>query len=212
MKLDFKILYFFVLFLVIFSCNQAVIIDKKTLKTELDSIYQEDQKYRGEIVLSIEKTGWFSPETKQFWALQNSIDSANLQRITEIIEEIGGYPGKSLVGDTASRTAFYVLQHAPDSIQEVYHELIMNAAKNDELDKSKAALYHDRYLMHKGEPQVYGTQLSTKFRRDSITGETIDITFLSPIADTTNIDSLRKSVGLGSLEEYLNSFGVSRWD
>jgi hypothetical protein len=66
--------------------------------------------------------------------------------------------------------------------------------------------------MHKNEPQVYGTQLKTNFKRDSITGETIDSTFMWPVADTCNIDSIRKSVGLEPLEEYLNQFGVSRWD
>ena len=201
------------LFLILFiGCNSKTSFDKKALKTELDSIYQSDQNTREEMSSVMDEVGWNSPEMKKLWALQHPIDSSNLIRIIEIIDEIGGYPGKSLVGDKASKTTFYVLQHATDSIQAKYLDLILEAARNNELDKKLAALFHDRYLMHEGKPQVYGTQTKVIFMRDSLTGETKDSAFVWPIVDTTNIDSIRKSVGLGPLEEYLNKFGLSRWD
>jgi len=196
----------------LFGCNQTSKIDKTALKSELDSIYYADQNIREKMSLVMDEKGWNSPEMNELWALQNQLDASNLKRIIEIIDEVGTYPGKSLVGEPASTTTFYVLQHAPDSIQAIYLDLILDAAKNNELEKKRAALYYDRYLMHKGEPQIYGTQSKTIFFRDPITGKRKDSSYVWPIADTTNIDSIRKSVGLGPLEEYLNRFGLSRWD
>lgn len=77
--------------------------------------------------------------------------------------------------------------------------MIIGAAKNSQLDKDLAALYPYRYLMHKGEPQIFGTQVIEEFETDSITGEQIEITFFWAIADTANIDSLRMSVGQENL-------------
>lgn len=187
-------------------------IDTLALVKELDSIFELDQKYRAEMQTVQNEFGWNSEEMNELWTKQNNIDSSNLQRILEIIENVGGYPGQSLVGHSASKTTFYVLQHAPDSIQEEYYDMIVEAAKNNELKKGLAAMYQDRYLMHRGEPQIFGTQVRTEYDIDSLTGEKIERTFVWPIADTNNIDSLRLWNGLLNLEDYLNNFGISRWD
>lgn len=197
----------------LFGCGSDIseelvkVVDYEQLTNELDSILILDQKYRYEM----EELTWNTSEWSQLSIKQAKIDSSNVIRIVEIINQIDGYPGKSLVGKSASESAFYVLQHAPDSIQELFYEMIIDAANNSELDKRLAALYQDRYLMHKGEPQIFGTQVRMEFETDSLTGEQIEVTFVWPIADTVNIDSLRMSVGLGNLEEYLGNFGVSRW-
>jgi hypothetical protein len=49
-------------------------------------------------------------------------------------------------------------------------------------------------------------------RRKEITNSITERTFIWPIADTTKIDSIRMSNGLGSLEEYVNNFGLTRWE
>lgn len=200
------------IFLLSFSCNQQPTINTEELAKELDSIMVLDQKYRAEMQDVQKEFGWSSPEMRELWQKQNEIDQSNLKRILEIINTVEGYPGKSMVGISAGRTAFYVLQHAPDSIQQQYYDLIINAAEENELDKRLAAMYRDRYLMRRGEPQVFGTQLRSEYETDSLTGERIERTFVWPIADTTNIDSLRMWNGLGPLEDYLNGFGISRWD
>lgn len=187
-------------------------IDTLALVKELDSIFELDQKYRAEMQSVQNEFGWKSDEMNELRAKQNKVDSSNLQRIVEIIEYIGGYPGQSLVGHSASKTTFYVLQHAPDSIQEQYYDLIVGAAKNNELKRGLAAMYQDRYLMHRGEPQIFGTQVRIEYSVDSLTGQKVETAYVWPIADTTNIDSLRLWNGLLNLEDYLNNFGISRWD
>lgn len=194
------------------GCERKTSINTKKLAKELDSIMIVDQKYRANMQDVQQEYGWNSHEMSELLKKQNEIDESNLKRILEIIDLVDGYPGKSLVGISSSKVTFYVLQHAPDSIQEQYYELIINAAEENELDKRLAAMYKDRYLMHRGEPQIFGTQIRSEYEIDSLTGERTERTFVWPIADTTNIDSIRIWNGLGPLEEYLNSFGISRWE
>ncbi|OHX64339.1 hypothetical protein NH26_22360 [Flammeovirga pacifica] len=183
-------------------------VNSEALSAELDSIYYLDQKYRKQLLNTYEID---SSEMKFLWSKQNELDQKNLKRIQEIIDTIGGYPGKSLVGNTSSKTAFFVLQHAPDSIQNEYYEMIIQAGKDRELSLNLVALYQDRYLMQTGQPQIYGSQILMTKEIDSVSGKMVEVTKLWPIADTTNIDSLRLWNGMGPLEEYLNAFELSRW-
>lgn len=187
-------------------------IDKERLSKELDSIMIEDQRYRSEMQNMQMTGGWNTSKMQELWQKQSEIDESNLSRIIEIIDQVGGYPGKSLVGYRTGRVTFYVLQHAPDSIQEQYYDFILQAATENELDKNLAAMYQDRYLMHRGEPQIFGSQIRVEQKMDSLSGKSIEKKYLWPIADTTNIDSLRMWNGLGPLEEYLKLYGISRWE
>lgn len=197
--------------LIIFSCTSKTPINKEALSRELDSIFQADQQYRMEIMEAQKAFGFNAPQTQSLWAKQMAIDSSNLQRIVEIIEQVGGYPGKSMLDYPANEVTFYVLQHAPISVQEKYYDLIVEAAQKNELNKGLAAMYQDRYLMHHGKSQIFGTQVRFEQVQDSATGAMIDSAYVWPIADTTRIDSLRMWNGLGPLEEYIQGFGLSRW-
>jgi len=203
-------LFFIVLLLT--HCDSPESIDYEALSIELDSIYKTDQKYRMMLDSVGKMYGANSPELRNLWQKQQEIDEANVIRILEIIDEVGGYPGPSMVGSKAGTATFFVLQHAPDSIQEQYYEMIVQAGIDNELKDGLVAMYRDRYLMHRGEPQIFGTQVRINYQTDSITGVKTEHAYIWPIADTTNIDSLRMWNGLGSLEEYLNQFGISRWD
>ena len=181
-----------------------LIINKAELKTELDSIMIRDQKYRKMMNDTSAKYGWESEPMKSLWKKQSQLDSANLKKVLEIIEEIQVYPGDSIVGFPTRKSAFFVLQHAPDSIQEKYLPMIMNAAKSGQLDKNLAAMYHDRYLLHRGLPQIYGSQFLIKRKLDSLTGEQIVTYELYKLKDSTKVDSLRSSMGMIPLKDYLN--------
>ena len=183
-------------------------IDKNQLKIELDSIFELDQKYRRMMGDTSAKYGWNSPQMDNLWEIQNKLDSANLERVLQIMDKIKVYPGDSLVGYPTSKSAFYVLQHAPDSIQEKYLPIILKAGKNGQLDKNLAAMYHDRYLLQKGLPQIYGTQIRIERIIDSTTGKKKEIHEVYKIKDTSKVDSLRRSMGMIPLEEYLNMNGV----
>ena len=199
------------LLFIAFSCVKDGKIDSKQLTIELDSILVADQLVRKKLNEAQKLYGWNSPELFKMQTTMHSIDSGNLIKIIEIINLLGGYPGISLVGERAGNATFYVLQHAPDSIQKKYLHLILEAAKNGELNKRKAALYYDRYLMNREQPQVYGSQVRFDSFTDKKTGLKVDTAYVWPIADTVAIDSLRTSIGMNPLEGYLNQFGLSRW-
>lgn len=183
-------------------------LDKAQLKIELDTIFKLDQKYRRMIGDTSARYGWDSPQMDKLWEKQNKLDSANLEKVLGIIEKLDTYPGDSLVGYPTRKSAFYVLQHAPDSIQEKYLPMILKAAKDGQLDEKLGAMYHDRYLLHRGLPQIYGSQIRINKITDSVTGEIKKVLEVYKIKDTSKVDSLRRSMGMIPLEEYLNLNGI----
>ena len=183
-------------------------IHREKLKMELDNVFEMDQKCRGKLNDTIEKYGWNSPQVKNLWKEQKKLDSLNLIKVLKIIKEIKVYPGDSIVGYPTRKAAFFVLQHAPDSIQDKYLPLIVDASKNGQLDKKLAAMYHDRYLLHRDLPQIYGSQFLIKTITDSTTGEEKRIHELYKLRDTSKVDSLRRSVGMIPLEEYKRLNGI----
>lgn len=208
-----NLLYAIFIVAILTSCqnNSFNEIDSTITKVELDSIMVLDQKYRQELNSVFSEFGYDSKEFQSLLKKQNSIDSTNLIYVENLIKKYGKYPGKTLVGQTTGEVAFFVLQHAHDSIQAKYFNLIMEASRNNELKKNSVALFHDRYLINQGKPQIYGSQIGTKEIVDSLTGASKQINYLFPIKDTTKIDSLRMWNGLLPLEDHLNSFGLTRW-
>ena len=150
------------------------------LKRRLDSIAVLDQKYRGE-------------NTSENWEMQRLIDSSNMEFVEKYFIE-KGYPGKSIVGESTSLAAWYVLQHNPDKIP-TYLPLIKEAAQKGEISMRSAAMMEDRYLMNEGKPQIYGTQgMNFDDERGS---------FIWPIEDPENVNERRMKVGYDqTIEEY----------
>jgi len=75
------------------------------------------------------------------------------------------------------------------------------------LDKSDYAMLNDRVLMEEGKPQVYGTQIKMAATFD---GEDMAMQlYLWPVENPDALDSLRRSVGLSPIEEYLRSSSES---
>jgi len=201
-----------VLLFITIACNSKPALDAEKIKVELDSIMVQDQLHRSELSALYTELGSESEEFQTVLEKQMVIDSSNLVYILDLINSYGKYPGKSLVGIKSGEVAFYILQHSPDSIQNKHLQTILNAAKEGELSKRLAAMFHDRYLLQNDQPQIYGSQIGTREVFDSFSGQIIREKFLHPIADTNKIDSLRLWNGLSPLEDYLNSYGISRWD
>lgn len=176
------------------------------LKSQLDSIQLLDQKYRSlmslspeELKIKGEEMGMDASEySGDLWSKQTAIDSSNLAFIEKIFNT-RGYPGKSMVGENSSTTAWYVLQHSNKIPQ--YFSLIKKAGDNGELPHRMVAMMEDRYLMQQGKPQVYGTQ-GKKY--DDERGA-----FIWPITNPEEVNERRMNAGFSStIEEYAkNLFG-----
>ena len=172
------------------------------LKRRLDSIAILGQRYRklmqADTPEKLEILGKEMGLTKEeytgdHWAMQNVIDSTNMAFVENIFKT-KGYPGKSIVGESSSLAAWYVLQHNPDKIP-TYLPLIKKAAEEGEISKRSAAMMEDRYLMTEGMPQIYGTQ---GMQYDDDRGALI-----WPIKDPETVNQRRAEVGYDqTIEEY----------
>jgi len=172
------------------------------LMAELKEISRTDQLQRGEMRYISDTYGWKSPQMDSLWVLQNATDSINQIRIEEIIEEFG-YPGQTLVGSSAGSTAFMVIQHSNQEMQELYLPLLKEQADKGEIRWSSVALMVDRVLLGKGEKQIFGSQIHT----DQKTGEQ----YFGEIENPFKIDSIRNTVGLGSLQDYGDHWEI-KWN
>lgn len=170
----------------------------KPLVAKLDTIYQEDQKYRQQID-SIEKQhGWESEEMKAHWKIIQEKDSINLIKITKILDE-RGWLGADVVGGRGNSTLFLVIQHADLPTQEKYLPMMREAVKKGNANPNDLALLEDRVALREGKRQIYGSQIG----RDQQTGAY----YVLPLEDPDHVDERRASVGLGPLQEY-----VSHWN
>ncbi len=184
--------------------------EKKTLEanlnnelvTLLDSIHQEDQKYREESQKLEQKYGYNSKEKEDIWKIIDIKDSMNLVAVEKILDE-KGWLGADIVGETGTTTLFLVIQHADIETQIKYLPMLREAVKKGNAKASHLALMEDRVLVAQGEKQIYGSQLEMDF----ITRKYV----LSPMIDPDNVDKRRAEVGLKPIVEYLKYWDLT-WD
>jgi hypothetical protein len=169
------------------------------LKRELDSMLVLDQRYR-EYMGRLENDkalkdsllavyGTNEANLMSFaWGSQSRIDSSDLKRTEQILKQYG-YPGKTLVGEPANETVFYIIQHS-DKI-DAYLPLVKKAAETNELAFSLYAMMVDRALMYQKKPQIYGTQASC--RNALASGK--EQCFIWPLTDYKTVNVRRKKAG-----------------
>jgi hypothetical protein len=205
-----------VVFLVTFGLVPAVALTARqaggrrgpneALRDELVRMGEEDQKYRVELqdkLIEMSKAGAAAAPTEELMSLQrrqDELDTKNMARLAEIVAA-HGWPGRSLVGEEASRAAFLILQHAGLSSQKKYFPLLKRAASKGDARPADAAMLEDRILMREGRKQVYGTQVHS----GPETGGKLE---LYPLEDEGRVDERRAAVGLPPLAEYLKAFGL----
>ena len=184
-----------------FSCKQEANIDK-SLSAILDTIYQEDQKYRLQSNKIEKKYGLESEEFKAHWKTIKEKDSINLIKVKKILDE-RGWLGADIIGRQGNATLFLVIQHADLETQEKYLPMMREAVKKGNAIPSSLALLEDRVALRQGKKQIYGSQML----RDPETG----FYYVAPLKDPDNVDKRRKKVGLRKLQDYISYWGLT-WD
>jgi hypothetical protein len=167
-----------------------------TAKAELEAMFEADQAHRIQVIDLERQHGRDSAEVKAAWAKQSLIDAQNIRRLEEIIGEFG-WPGSTQFGSWAATAAFLILQHSDLRFQKKYLPLARAAAKKGEMKSSDLALLEDRIRLRDGMNQIYGSQ---------VTRNAADEWEPLPLEDEEKVDSLRASVGLGRISEYLEGF------
>jgi hypothetical protein len=210
MKLFFSFLLIFIL-----STASAQEINVK-LKQKLDSVHFKDQALR-ELLLPETSTdkkrkvlgelGYSEHEFDQdSWRIILHQDSLNLAEVEKIIGSYG-YPGKTLVGEPANKTAWLVIQHSEEIGK--YFPIIKKAGMDHEIPLTLVATMEDRMLMYQGMEQVYGSQSSEMRQVDKATGKEAYVQIVWPIKNPEKVNELRKSIGFTTtIEEYSKILGI----
>jgi len=109
-----------------------------------------------------------------------------------------GWPTRASTPDSAADAAWLILQHSPfyDWQDEMLPTLQALAARG-ELPPADLALFTDRVLVHRGQPQRYGTQFN-------VTGGRL---VPAPIVDPAGVDARRAAVGLPPMADYVRMLG-----
>ena len=124
-------------------------------------------------------------------------DKANQTYVFRILDT-QGWPQH--VSDSAHQAIFLVIDHAELEAQKHYFPLIQEQVKKGNLSPSDVATLQDRIRMREGKKQIYGTQTKNGEKNGK------QACYVWPIENPAAVDSLRQSVGLPSMQEYLNMF------
>ena len=191
--------FFALLFIVNFAfVSSSYGTEDPELKEQLLGMFYEDQKHRKNWREIQKEFGNDSSEMKQLARALQKVDAENIKKLEAILAQ-HGWPGRSMVGEKASKAAFLVLQHSELSYQKKYIEYVRAAVANGEFSGSSLAMLEDRILMHEGKKQLYGTQIFSDEEGNLK---------VWPIDDPKLVDTRRASVGLTPMSDYLKNFGL----
>jgi hypothetical protein len=127
-----------------------------------------------------------------------AVDGENLPWLKSVIAE-HGWPGASLVGKDGAHAAWLLAQHmdADPAFQRQCLDLLTAAVEAGEATVIELAYLTDRVLLHEGQPQVYGTQVTR-----TADGEIVPC----DLRDPDRLDERRAGVGLPPFAEYMRAF------
>ncbi len=172
----------------------------KSLVAILDTVEQDDQKYRLQLNDIEKKYGLESKELESLWKLILEKDSINIIKVTKVLDEYG-WLGPTKIGIMGNSTLFYVIQHSDLNTQEKYLPMMREAVKKGDATPNNLAYLEDRVALRHGKKQIYGSQIG----RDEITGEY----YVRPLEDPDKVDIRREAVGLGKLQDYISNYGLT---
>ncbi|MBX3253819.1 MAG: hypothetical protein KF862_06725 [Chitinophagaceae bacterium] len=173
----------------------------KGLAAQMDTLYQEDQRTRMELIGLI-KGGASQKALDSFRAIIKLKDSANLVFAEQIISKYG-WPGAQEIGMQGAQALFLVIQHADLKTQKKYYPLIKQSEKEGKVLSANVAILEDRIAVREGQPQLYGSQGYFDKEKNK--------TFIYPLKDVENLDSLRKSMGLQPMNKYIQDWDVEAY-
>lgn len=166
----------------------------------LDKIFEDDQKYRKNYIDLLTEKGEDHKDSKASFEQMKNIDSINLMKVEKIINN-RGWLGADIIGDKGVTTMFLVIQHADAKTQNKYLPIVRKAFREGKVEANLFAYLEDRVAVGKGEKQVYGTQVGTNVKTNTM--------YVLPLIDPINVDKRREEVGLQPLKEYLLNFNIN---
>jgi len=162
------------------------------IDAELCRIGNEDQEIRFKLMAAMQNN------SSDLAAIRGEMISSDARNQTYVFNLLDTQGWLENLSTCANRAIFFVIQHASQSFQEKYFQLVKEKAEQGIVQKSDAAMLEDRILMRSGKRQKYGTQTVPHKTKDGG-----DVTIIWPIENAEKIDELRASVGLPPMTLYL---------
>ena len=186
------------------SVNIAVLIALSTVfigcnhyNRILEGVYDRDQSARE---WTIGMTSHSADEIAEYSNEMKRIDSLNQAIVFSILDK-EGWP--SHLSDKANHAIWLVIDHSDATNRSKYLDLVKVKAEEGIISNSDYAILKDRTLMENRKAQIYGTQIKMAA---TIVGEDITMQlYLWPVEDAAVLDSLRNTIGLSPIEEYLRA-------
>jgi len=151
---------------------------------ELHAMVERDQVARDKLIAS-------GDQTPAAWAPAARVDRANLARLKQMIRR-HGWPTAADIGEDGMGDLWLLAQHAPQDFIAQALPHLKAAADRGEISRATLALMIDRDLVHRHQPQVYGSQGTI------VQGHFV----LDAVQDEAHLDERRAQVGLGPIAEY----------
>lgn len=118
-------------------------------------------------------------------------------------------PTYSLVGKEASNSFLLIISHIYNNLTKRNLKSLYKEAINKEIGIEYYIMIHDRWLIHKGKKQLYGTQVGNIIEYDKKGNMINGKGFFSPIEDEKDVNKRRMELGLPTIEEYAKQMNVN---
>ncbi len=167
-------------------------MDRPDLAEELNRLAAEDLAVRQRLADRGELSGGYNPEMRE-------VHRRNGDRLSEILDQLGGWPGWQLVGEEGSEAAFLIAQHDIANPPLLRRSLVLYSAAVDigDADPAKLAPLEDRIRYFEGRLQRYGTHWGWD--------EAGEFAPWPPVEEADRVDEYRRELGLPPLAEAIEA-------
>lgn len=187
-----RLISIFVLLFV--ACNPT-----KTTDNLLAEVWEKDQSVRLRMAeltkaVSVEGRTDLIDSLVSVVDEQQRIDEENMAVVDSLLQR--GLP--TCLSADSYKTIWIVIDHASLDKQVQYLSVVEQMSLEGLIDKDEYAILCDRVAMKQNRPQRYGSQVVQFGSIDAMK------LYLWPVETPAELDSLRASVGLSPIAEYLN--------
>lgn len=187
-----RLISIFVLLFV--ACNPT-----KTTDNLLAEVWEKDQSVRLRMAeltkaVSVEGRTDLIDSLVSVVDEQQRVDEENMAVVDSLLQR--GLP--TCLSADSYKTIWIVIDHASLDKQVQYLSVVEQMSLEGLIDKDEYAILCDRVAMKQNRPQRYGSQVVQFGSIDAIK------LYLWPVETPAELDSLRASVGLSPIAEYLN--------
>jgi hypothetical protein len=171
--------------------------DRESIVSVLDSMVQEDQKWRG-LLRQLYNEEIDSIDEKTISQNLGRTDSLNYEVLLNIFNQ-QGFLGSTEIGSNGTHNYWLLVQHQdkhPDFQLRVLSQMKLHAEKGS-MSYLDYAYLIDRVKINTNQLQVYGTQMSLNIDSSSYIPK--------PVIEPEKLNERRTSIGLPTIEDYIET-------